>query len=384
MKYNSLLLTQFFPPDKGGIQNYLYNICKNLPSDNIFVQSPIFSNEKRRNISEFDQLQAFKIFRYNPQNIFSKYHLTSFHTYKEVSTIIKKYATDSLLLGHFYIPHAISALIFKKTKNIPYTIFTHGLEILETNNCKKSEYILKLCLKNAQNIVVTTDYLKNEIIKKYSDLNLINKIIKLPPGVDYTFFRPGLDISEIRKKLNLEDKKIIFTCGRLIKRKNHQLIIKSLPEILKNVPNAIYLIGGTGPEKENLEKLVNTLSLKKYVKFLGEINNEDLPLFYNLSDVFCMPSLYDKEAGDVEGFGIVFIEAQACETPTIGSNTGGISDAIRDNKDGYLVNPESNQELASKITKLLMNNDLVQKFGKAGREKVIKEHSWSKLVERLL
>ncbi len=373
MIHNSLLLTKFFPPDKGGIQNYLYNICKNLENNKIFVLTEKEAKNK----------EDFKIFSYKTKKIYSYLNLSFLPVLLEASKIIKNNNIENLLLGHFYVPYALSALILKKFKKIPYTIFTHGLEILETKNSRKTDYILKLCFKNAQNIIVTTDYLKREIINKYPNLNLDKKIIKIPPGVDSDFFKPNLDISNLRKYHNLEDKKIIFTCGRLVKRKNHQLIIKALPEIIEKVPNIIYLIGGVGPEEENLKKQVITLNLENNIKFLGEVKNKDLPLFYNLADIFCMPSTYNKEKGDVEGFGLVFIEAQACETPTIGSNTGGIPDAIINNIDGYLINPDSSQELAQKVIELLLNNNLAQQFGRAGREKVVREHNWSKLVKKL-
>lgn len=376
----TLLLTQFFPPEKGGIQNYLYNICKNLPSDKTFVFS---STPHKKEILEFDQSQPFKIYRNNSQEIYQKLHLTSLSIYKETSKIVKENNIEKIFLGHFYIPYVITALILKKFKNIPYTIFTHGLEILETKNSPKSSYILKLCLKNAQNIIVTTDYLKNKIINKYYNLDLNKKIIKVPPGVNSGFFQPNLNTSSLKNKLDLKNKKIIFTCGRLVKRKNHQLVIKALPEILKKIPNAIYLIAGIGPEEKQLKKQVEELNLENQVKFLGEIKNKDLPLYYNLADIFCMPSLYNEETGDIEGFGMVFIEAQACGTPTIGSNTGGIPDAIRNNIDGFLIDPKSSQDLASKIIKLLLDPELANKIGKAGREKVVTEHNWKKLVEKL-
>ncbi|NQU99590.1 MAG: glycosyltransferase family 4 protein [Parcubacteria group bacterium] len=373
MSRKSLLITKFFPPNRGGIQNYLYNICKNIEKDKIFVLT-----EKGNKNQENFRISSYKI-----KKIYSSLSLSFLPVFFKASKIIKENSIENLYLGHFYIPYAISALILNKFKNIPYTIFTHGLEILETRNSPKSNYILKLCLKNAQNVIVTTNYLKKEIVNKYPSLSLDDKIIKIPPGVDSNHFRPNLNTSDLVAKHDLENKKIILTCGRLVKRKNHQLIVKALPEILKKVPNVIYLIAGTGPEEKNLRKQVNELGLEKSVRFLGEVENKDLPLFYSLADVFCMPSIYNKEAGDIEGFGLVFLEAQACGTPTIGSNTGGIPDAISNNIDGYLVNLESSQELASRITKLLLNNDLAQQFGRAGREKVIREHDWSKLVERL-
>lgn len=382
---NTLLITKFFPPEKGGIQSYLYNICQNLDRDKISIQT-----EKKDSPPDKEELKVvstynnrFSIYNYKIKNIHSLLNLTFLPILFKTLKIIKEKQIENLFLGHFYIPYTFTALYLKKFKNIPYTIFTHGLEILEAKNNSKSNSVLKSCLKNAQNIIVTTDYLKKKIEHQYPNLDLSSKIIKIPPGVDYNYFKPGLDISNLKNKLNLQDKKIIFTCGRLVKRKNHQLIIKALPEIIQKVPNTIYLIAGHGPEEKNLKQLVQKMSLETRVKFLGEVKDKDLPYYYNLADIFCTPSLYNKKSGDVEGFGIVFLEAQSTKTPTIGSNTGGIPEAIRHNIDGFLVDPQNSQELASYITKLLLNNDLIQEMGEAARKKVIQEHDWKKLVKKL-
>ena len=377
---NSLLITQLFPPDVGGVQNYLYNICQNLPPDKTFIFSSLLNKGEIKKVFDFDQSQPFKIYRDKNTSIYKKIHLTPVHIYKEARKIVKKHNIEFIQAGHLY-PQGVASLLLKKRLKLPYLIYLYGLEFLEIKNFSKFKAKLVIsALKNADHIIVIANFLKEKLIK-YGIPE--KRIIKIMPGVDFNYFKPELNTSDLKIKHNLENKKIILTCGRLVKRKNHQLVINALPEILKKVPNAIYLIAGIGPEEENLKNQVRELNLENSVKFLGEVNNKDLPIYYNLADMFCMPSIYNKKTGDIEGFGIVFIEAQACSTPTIGGNTGGIPDAIKNNIDGFLVNPKSCQDLAKKITKLLLNNNLAQQFGKAGREKVMKKHNWSKLVEKL-
>jgi phosphatidylinositol alpha-1,6-mannosyltransferase len=395
---SSLLIAQFFPPDFGGIQNYLYNICKNLPKDKIFVmaakdlkavsdfrQDSRIDLESQRKLEtivhDFDQTQPFKIYRTKFKSLLSIFHLTPFSLYRKARKICKKEKIEMILLGHFYIPSAIAAIYLKKVKNIPYVLFTYGLEITETKNNKKSYFILKSCLKNAKNIIVITEYLKRKIAKDY--LGSIEKIIKIPPGVDFNFFKPGLQVDDLHKKLNLQNQKIILTCGRLVRRKNHQAIISVMPKILKEIKNVSYVIVGDGPEKESLVTKVKALSLQNHVKFLDKVLDSELPYYYNLCDVFCLPSIEIPGKGDVEGFGIVFLEALACGKPVVGGNSGGIHEAVSDNVDGFLVDPKNLDALSMVLIKILKNQNLAKKMGRAGREKVIAKHDWGKLVEKL-
>jgi phosphatidyl-myo-inositol dimannoside synthase len=377
MNKKSLLLTQFFPPEKGGIQNYLYNICKNLPQDKIFV---LAEDQKYYDTDKFDSNQPFKIIRDNKESFWKSLHLTPHHIYNQAKKICKENDINHIQCGHLY-PQGTAGLHLKKYKKLPYIIYLYGSELFEIKNFSKAKQnIIISSLKNADYIIIIADFLK-EKLKEYGISE--RKVIKIMPGVDFNSFKPGLNTDNLRKKLNLENKKIILSCARLVKRKNHKAVIEALPNILKKIPSAIYLILSSGPEKENLKLQAKKLGLENHIIFAGEVEDKELPYYYNLADVFCMPSQRYKETGDVEGFGIVFIEAQACETPTIGSNTGGIPDAIRNNIDGFLINPENKEEIANNIIEILENEELAKKMGQTGRKKVIEEHDWKKLVKKL-
>lgn len=380
----SLLIAPFFPPEHGGIQKYLYNICKNLPQDKIFVMAPKHKNTNGQKIQDeevkFDQAQPFKIYRTKFSSILRFLHLTPYSIYRQAKKICKKQKIEIVQCGHLY-PAGAAGLLLKKFQGISYLVYVYGQEFLEIKNFPRAKFKTVLSvLKNADHIIVIADFLKKRL-EKYGIGP--NKIIKIPPGVDFEFFRPNLNVENLRKELNLQNKKIIFTCGRLVARKNHKAIISVLPKILKKIKNVVYLIAGDGPEKERLQNLVKKLSLENHVIFLGEVKDHQLPFYYNLCNVFCMPSSEIKETGDVEGFGIVFLEAQACEKPVIGGRTGGIPDAIDDEIDGILIDPENTQALRSALIKILEDEELAKKMGKAGRKKVIQKHDWRKLIERL-
>ena len=159
-------------------------------------------------------------------------------------------------------------------------------------------------------------------------------------------------------------------------------VLYALKEIVKENTDVVYLIGGSGPDANRLKKLRNKLGLQDYVTFLGRIPEEELPYYYSMADVFVMPAKNDPP--DVEGFGIVFLEANACETPVIGSRTGGIPDAIVDGKTGLLVDEDNIEELTSAIRNLITDVNLAHQMGKAGRERILSDINWDTSAEHIL
>jgi phosphatidylinositol alpha-1,6-mannosyltransferase len=158
--------------------------------------------------------------------------------------------------------------------------------------------------------------------------------------------------------------------GRLVPRKGLDMTIKAMPKILKAIPNALYLIVGNGPDLERLNQLAKEHDVADHVRIVKNCGDADLPNYYHACDVFCMPSRYIKEKGDVEGFGIVFLEANACKKAVLGGKSGGQPDAIEDGKTGLLCNPESPEDIADKLIHLLRDPDRMLAMGEYGYERV--------------
>lgn len=414
----TLLITKFFPPERGGIQSYLYNLVLNLPKDKIFVMThnsslglvsfssrelsteierklksatPLYDSKSTLlQIIDFDHKQPFKIIRSNFQNWLRYFHLTTFGLFFKARRIIKKEKIEKILCGHLAIAGPVGFLL-KKIYHLPYFIFTHGTEIVSLKILnRQKQKIFKKILAEAEKIIVTTGFMNHYLRSEFQISP--QKIVKIPPGVDDKFFRP-MDKKEIANfslrrigrelKLTTPKTKLLLTCGRLVARKNHISVIRALPKIIKQVPNVLYLIAGQGPEEENLRQEVKKLNLENYVKFLGEVKQEDLPSLYNLADIFIMPAKDIPQKGDIEGFGIVFLEAAACGVPCIAGNSGGQKEAIQDGKTGFLVNPQDISEIAKAILKILKNPDLGKKLGKAGRIWVKENFNWKNQAEKL-
>ncbi|MBN1130776.1 MAG: glycosyltransferase family 4 protein [Chitinispirillaceae bacterium] len=209
------------------------------------------------------------------------------------------------------------------------------------------------------------------------------KIAVLPCGVDSKRFRPDIDASHLRDRLGLHDRKVLLTLARIVERKGQDQVIRSLPAIIRQVPDVVYCIAGDprGDHAKALKRLAAGLHLERHVLFAGYVESADIPAWYNLCDVYLMPSR--EIAGDTEGFGITFLEANACEKPVIGGNSGGVVDAIENGKTGFLVDPLDPAAIAEKAVLLLRDKALAERLGKQGRERIEKGFTWRAVTERL-
>jgi phosphatidylinositol alpha-1,6-mannosyltransferase len=207
------------------------------------------------------------------------------------------------------------------------------------------------------------------------------KMVKIAPGIDVEHFSPQ-DSTQLRRDLKLVNKRVIVSVGRLVHRKGQDHLIQSMPEILKSVPNAHILMVGQGPYLMHLEKLVKDLNLVDHVSFIGRIQYAQLPQYICAGDIFAMPSRSRFFGLEVEGLGIVYLEASACGLPVIAGSSGGAPDAVLDGVTGLVVNGEDNQEIAAAAIKLLQDVDESKAIGLAGREWIIENWRWQIWSER--
>lgn len=207
------------------------------------------------------------------------------------------------------------------------------------------------------------------------------KMVKIAPGIDVDHFTPQ-DSSQLRRDLKLDNKRVIVSVGRLVHRKGQDRLIQSMPEILKSVPNAHILMVGQGPYLSHLKKLVRNLNLIDHVSFIGRIQYAQLPKYISVGDIFAMPSRSRFFGLEVEGLGIVYLEASACGLPVIAGSSGGAPDAVLDGVTGVVVDGENNQEIATAAIKLLKDIDGSKAMGLAGREWIIENWGWQIWSER--
>ena len=201
------------------------------------------------------------------------------------------------------------------------------------------------------------------------------QMVKIAPGIDVDHFCPQ-DSTALRKELKLENKRVIVSVGRLVHRKGQDHLIQALPQILKSVPDAHILMVGQGPYLPHLKKLVARHNLNDHVSFIGRIQYAQLPQYICAGDIFAMPSRSRFFGLEVEGLGIVYLEASACGLPVIAGSSGGAPDAVLDGVTGFVVDGENDGAIAAAAIRLLNDVDGAKAMGTAGREWIIENWRW--------
>ena len=270
-------------------------------------------------------------------------------------------------------------LWLRKWFGLPFIVYAHGNEVLSA--MQPSGQKLRVGLRRADRVLAVSHFTAN-LVQKFGVSP--DRIEIVHPGCDSDHFRPLCPRMDLRQKL-LGDRykdKIILSVGNLVARKGHDMVIRGLRRLRQTVPEATYLIVGHGSYRVQLENLAKGLEVRDRVIFAG-LAAEELPNIYAISDVFVMPSREQLEECDVEGFGLVFLEASACAKPVVGGRSGGIPDAIVDGVTGLLVNPHDPEDIANALARLLTNNHLAIRLGQQGRSWVIKYFSWGRVADRV-
>ena len=274
----------------------------------------------------------------------------------------------------------IAAYQYAKKKKKPFVVTYHGdgqenwgSFIRRISVSFYNKYFLDKILSYADVIISPSEYYIDEsrFLGKYRD-----KIVVIPNGINVDEFDIGYSKDECRKKLGLPiDKNIILFLSALYSFKGPHILIKAMPKIVKEVPDAELVFVGSGEMREELEGLCNKIGVKKYVKFAGFVEGSMKPFYYRAADVFCLPSTMKHEI-----FGIVNLEAMARGVPIVASKIGGVPDVVKDGENGLLVQPKDSEALADAIIYLLENEDVRERMGKNGRKKV-EDYSWEKIAE---
>jgi phosphatidylinositol alpha-1,6-mannosyltransferase len=365
--YKSLLITIDFPPQIGGVANYLANFSQNLPTDKLMVLA-----NKIDNVHHFDGHQKYKIVR---ENLFFKYFWPRWlRSYFRAKKIIKKEKIEQIIISHI-LPMGYIALMLK----LPYVVILHGYDIMNAQKSGWKKYWAKKILDQAKHIIVNSHNTQNQVLNLGINQNKITIVYPCPNIKPEQLNEHEKQI--IKNELDLHHKKILLSVGRLVPRKGFDKVIESLPLVLKQIPNLVYIIVGNGPDNERLENLAEDLKVRGNLIIAEDIPNSNLSSFYDLANIFIMPARQIGE--DIEGFGIVYLEANLFSKPVIAGKSGGVEDAVRDGQTGILVNPESVQEISQAILKLFNDPELANKLGVQGKERVLKEFQWPKQVEKI-
>ena len=354
---NTLLFTLEYPPFHGGVANYYKNLVKYWPKSNIFV----LQNNKGQLI--------------NSKLPFLKWIPSFYQLWKNIRTN----RIDHVIVGHILPLGTVTYLISKLLK-IEYSVILHGMDFSFATKNKRKKFITRIILSNSQNIICANSYTA-DLVKKLLGSKYRDKISVVNPGICKKL---RITNYELRMKLfnkhNLIDKVLLLTVGRFVKRKGIDMVLESLPEVLKKIPNLVYVIIGKGDQDQLsiINKKCSILNLKNNVIIITDSDDEERDAWYELADIFIMAARNIN--GDFEGFGIVYLEANMHKLPVIAGASGGVRDAVMDGVNGLLVDPNDVSAIGNAIIKLARDENLKKKLGEQGYERAIKDFKWKKQI----
>jgi phosphatidylinositol alpha-1,6-mannosyltransferase len=233
---------------------------------------------------------------------------------------------------------------------------------------------MKSISRHVNHLTFLGEYTRSAIAQSITK-EAATRMVKIAPGIDTDHFSPQ-DATQLRSELGLTEKKVIVSVGRLVHRKGQDVLVEAMPAIIKEVPQAHILMIGEGPYRSYLENRVKALGLQERVTFIGRIQYADLPRYICAGDLFVMPSRSRLAGLEVEGLGIVYLEASACGLPVIAGNSGGAPDAVLVGETGVVVDGTNSSEIAEACIDLLNNPELCAFMGANGRAWIIENWRW--------
>jgi len=269
-------------------------------------------------------------------------------------------------------------LWLRRWLRLPFVIYAHGNEILDA---MESEWQTpRQALLRADRVLACSQFTL-DLVKKIGVDPERARIVH--PGCDSDRFQPLQPNEALRRKIPglRSTDRVILTVG-LESLKGHDMVIRALPYLLQTVPDVRYIIVGSGPQA-TLDHLARELRVRDRVIFAGLVPDDDLPAIYALCDLFVMPSRQNLAQHSVEGFGLVYLEANACGKAVVGGRSGGVGDAVQDGVTGLLVDPHDPKDIANAVGILLTNRELARQLGEQGRSRVVKDFTWDTVGKRI-
>jgi phosphatidylinositol alpha-1,6-mannosyltransferase len=377
---NILFVTDCFLPHAGGSRVYYYNLYSRMID--AYPDQITILTKKVPGWERFDAAvsrDAFRIVRrFQPLKDLRPSELPKivFPLVEAVARVLSR-KTDLIHAGDLYPPGVIS-LWLKRIMGVPYVAFCHGEDVTLTGRYWYQRGARNVIYKSADAVVAACEFARQELLKIGV---LESQIVKITPGVDWKRFSPQPAREDLVRKYGLENRRILLTIARLIPRKGHAMVLQALAKVLPSLPHTTYLIVGKGGEKERLEQLAAELGISHAVRFVGYVPEENLADFYNLCDAFVM--MNHEENGDIEGFGMVFLEASAAGKAVIGGRSGGTSDSVEHGTTGFLVEPDSVEELVETLRLVLQDTELKNRLGMAGMQRARADFSWETRAAQL-
>jgi phosphatidyl-myo-inositol dimannoside synthase len=364
-----LILTNDFPPRAGGIQFFVHSLALRLPPDSVVVYASAWEGAAR-----FDAQQPFPVERH-PTSLMLPVPSVA----HRAERIIEREGCDTVVFGAA-APLGLLAPRLRRAGATRLVALTHGHEA-GWAALPGARTVLRRIGNNVDTITYLGDYTRVRLNRALSP-GAAKRLTRLAPGVDTREFHPGKGGTAIREQLGLGGRPVVVCVSRMVPRKGQDTLIRAWPLVLGATPDAALLLVGDGPYQGRLQRLAQHLGVSASVIFAGAPPRAALPAYFDAGDVFAMPCRTRRLGLDVEGLGMVFLEAAASGLPVVAGDSGNSPDAVRDGETGYVVQGDSVAELAHRLNSLLADPGAARAMGEKGMAWVNQEWRWDVVARR--
>ncbi|SEG84782.1 phosphatidylinositol alpha-1,6-mannosyltransferase [Nonomuraea solani] len=354
---NVVIVTNDFPPRPGGIQSFVHGLALRTPE--VAVYAPFWPG-----CEEFDRRQPYRIVRHP-----TRLMLPTPAVARTAAGLVAEHRADTVVFGAA-APLGLLAPRLRAAGARRVVMLTHGHEA-SWASAPGFRAVLRRIGEHADVVTYLGEYTRRRLAAVVPP----GKLVRLAPGVDTEQFHPGAPKAE----LGLSGRPVVVCVSRLVPRKGQDRLIRAWPQVLRSVPDAVLLLVGGGPHRSSLERLA---AGRESIRFTGTVPAASLPGYYAAADVFAMPCRTRWRGVDVEGLGIVFLEASASGLPVVAGASGGAPDAVRPGETGLVVDGADAGEVAHAIVELLSDPAKARKMGAAGRDWITREWAWDQVAAR--
>lgn len=364
----TLIVTNDFPPRQGGIQSFVHQLAVRQPEGSVVVYA-----SDHEGAAAFDRNQPFPVIRHRTGLL-----LPTPAVRARAVAALREHRCTAVWFGAS-APLGLLASSLRVAGAERIVASTHGHEI-GWARLPGSRQALRRIGRHCDVITYLGEYTRRRVTGAFGTQVSLRE---LAPGVDVETFRPDVDGSAVRARHGLADRPVIVCVSRLVPRKGQDVLVEALPRVRARIPDAALLLVGKGPYRDKLLRLAALHGVAEHVVLTGGVPFPELPRHYAAGDVFAMPCRTRRAGMDVEGLGIVFLEASATGLPVLAGDSGGAPGTVRDGETGYLVDGRDVTAVADRLVELLRDDALRQRMGTAGRAWVERDWRWDVVAQHL-
>ncbi len=362
-----LCITNDFGPRAGGIETFVIGLIERMPRDSVIVYT-----SKQEGSESYDR-DWFENFGVEVIRDRAKILLPTPRVGRAVAALVKERGITRVFFGAA-APLALLSHRLRRSGVTRIVALTHGHEVWWAKLWPFS-WAIKRIGKGVDVLTYLGDFTREAISRALTE-EAKSSMVRIAPGIDTDHFSPIADAHLLKSELELDEKRVIVSVGRLVHRKGQDTLVEAMPEILKEHPSAHILFVGVGPHLEYIHKRAIELGVLENISFVGRVKYSELPRFISVGEIFAMPSRSRLAGLEVEGLGIVYLEASACQLPVVGGLSGGAPDALLQGETGIAVDGLKPLEVARAINELLADPDRARAMGIRGRQWIIDQWEW--------